>query len=71
MKEALLRFTLVSFSGKLIFNGVQGHCHASIKSLFLKQQEDSTQHETVLIVSPGSLLKNTSIENIVCVHRVY
>ena len=30
-KEALLRFTVVSFSGKLIFDGVQGHSYASIK----------------------------------------
>ena len=29
MKEALLRFTVVLFSGKHIFNGVQGH--SSIK----------------------------------------
>ena len=31
MKEALIRFTVVSFSGKLIFSGVQGHSYASIK----------------------------------------
>ena len=30
-KEALLRFIVVSFSGKLIFDGVQGHSYASIK----------------------------------------
>ena len=31
MKEVLLRFTIVVFSGKLIFNGVLGHSYASIK----------------------------------------
>ena len=31
MNEALLRFTVVLFSGKLIFNGVQGHFYTSIK----------------------------------------
>ena len=36
MKEALLRFTIVSFLGKLIFNGVQGHCYASIKTAIFK-----------------------------------
>ena len=30
MEEALLRFTVVSFLGKLIFSGVQGHFYASI-----------------------------------------
>ena len=30
-KEAFLRFTIVSFLGKLIFNGVLGHYYASIK----------------------------------------
>ena len=34
MKEALLRFTVVSFSGKLIFNGVLGY--ASIKIAIFK-----------------------------------
>ena len=36
MKEALLRFTLVLFSGKLLFNGVQGHFYASIKIAIFK-----------------------------------
>ena len=36
MKEALLRFTVVSFSGELIFNGVQGHFYASIKIAIFK-----------------------------------
>ena len=36
MKEALIRFTVVSFSGKLIFNGVQGHSYASIKIAIFK-----------------------------------
>ena len=35
-KEALLRFTVVSFSGKLIFNGVRGHFYASIKITIFK-----------------------------------
>uniref|UniRef100_A0A671YJF1 Complement C3-like n=1 Tax=Sparus aurata TaxID=8175 RepID=A0A671YJF1_SPAAU len=35
-KEALLRFTVVSFLGKLIFNGVQGHFYASIKISIFK-----------------------------------
>ena len=30
-KEALLRFTIVSFLGKLIFNGVPGHLYTSIE----------------------------------------
>ena len=30
-KEALLRFIVVSFSDKLIFNGVRGQINASIK----------------------------------------
>ena len=30
-KEALLRFTIVSFSGKFIFNGVLGHSYTGIK----------------------------------------
>ena len=36
MKEALFRFTIVLFSGKLIFNGVQGHFYASIKIAIFK-----------------------------------
>ena len=36
MKEALLRFTIVLFSGKLIFNGVRGHWYNSIKIAILK-----------------------------------
>ena len=35
-KEALSRLTVISFSGKLIFNGVQGHWHASIKIAIFK-----------------------------------
>ena len=35
-KEALLRFTVVSFSGKIIFGGVQGHFYASIKIVIFK-----------------------------------
>ena len=36
MKEALLRFTVVSFSGKLIFHGALGHSDASIKIAIFK-----------------------------------
>ena len=36
MKDALLRFTVVSFSGKLIFNGLQGHFYVSIKIAIFK-----------------------------------
>ena len=36
MKEALLRFTVISFSGKLIFSGVQGHFYARIKIAIFK-----------------------------------
>ena len=68
-KEALLRFTVVSFSGKLISAGCYGHSDDSIK--IVKTLEGSTQHETLLVVSPESLHMNTSIENTVCVHRVY
>ena len=53
MKEALLRFAVVSFSGKLILNGVLGHFYASIKTLRRLNN------------------MNTSIENIVFVHKVY
>ena len=35
-KEALLRFTMVSFSGKHIFSGVQGHFYTSIKIALFK-----------------------------------
>ena len=35
-KEALLRFTVVSFLGKLIFNGVQGHFYTGIKTAIFK-----------------------------------
>ena len=34
------------------------------KSPFLKPYEGSTQHEPLLVVSPGSLHTNSSIENI-------
>ena len=44
------------FRLKLIFNGsAWGTFTIASKSLFLKHEEDSTQHETLLIVSPGSL----------------
>ena len=36
MKEALLRLTVVSFAGKLIFNGVLGHFYASINIAVFK-----------------------------------
>ena len=36
MKEALSRFTVISFLGKLIFNGVQGHFYDSTKIAILK-----------------------------------
>ena len=35
-KEAFLRFTVVSFLGKFIFNGVLGHSNASIKIAIFK-----------------------------------
>ena len=35
-KEALLRITVVSFSGKLNFSGVRGHWYASIKITIFK-----------------------------------
>ena len=35
-KEALLRFAIVLFSGKLIFNRVQGRSYASIKIAIFK-----------------------------------
>ena len=41
------------------------------KLSFLKHLEGSAQHETLLVLSLGSLHMNTSIEDIVCVHRVY
>ena len=45
-KEELLKFTVVSFLGKLIFNGVQGHFYASIKIVRLKQAK--AQHNMKL-----------------------
>ena len=45
---------------------LQGHFNTNIKIAIFK-----IQHESLLVVSPGSLHMNTSIENIVCVHRVY
>ena len=44
MKEVLLKFTVVSFLGKLIFNGVQGHFYASIKITIFKtlRRNDTT-----------------------------
>ena len=41
------------------------------KLLFLKHEEGSIQHETLLVVSPGSLHMNMNIENIDYVHRIY
>ena len=38
MKKALLRFTVVSFPEKLIFNGVQGYFYTSIKIAIFKTQ---------------------------------
>ena len=34
----------------------------------LKHQEGSTQHETLLVASPGSLHMSTTIENISSIH---
>ena len=36
MKEAFLRFTVVSFLGKLIFNEMLGHFYAGIKIAIFK-----------------------------------
>ena len=68
--KTILRFTVFSFPGKLIFNGVQGHSYNSIKIAIFKPQRRLAQHETLLVVSPGSLHMNMSTENIVCVDRV-
>ena len=51
-------------------------CHNLALNLFngpetKTKKNKTTQHETLLVVSPGSLHMNTSTENIVCVHRVY
>ena len=70
-ERGTFKIYVVLFLGKLIFKGVQGHSYASIK-IYLKHWRGSTQHETLLVVSPGSLYMNTSIENIIiCVRRVY
>ena len=46
--------------------GVLGHSYASIKiAIFKTLIELETQHETLLVVSPGSLHMNTSLKNIV------
>ena len=72
MKEALLRFTVFPFSAQTHFQwSATGTLAIASKSLFLKHQEGSTQHGTLLVVSPGSLHMNTNSENIVCVHRVH
>ena len=71
-KEALLRLTILSFSRQNQFKWhARGTFVMASKSPFLKHKDGSTQHETLLIVSPESLHMNMSIENIVCVHRVY
>ena len=65
MKEALLRFTVCSFSGQTHFQwSARGTTMIASKLL-------STQCETLLIVSPGSLHMNTNIKSIVCEYRVY
>ena len=38
--EEKIRFTIVSFLSKLIFNGVQGHFYASIKIAILNTKKD-------------------------------
>ena len=49
-KRHFQRFTVVSFSGTLILNGAAlGRDTMASKSVFLKQQEVSTQHETLLV----------------------
>ena len=50
MREALLRSTVFSFSAQTRF---QWECMGH----FLKHLEGSAQHETLLLVSPGSLHK--------------
>ena len=51
MKEALLRFTIVLFSGKLIFNGVQGHIYASIKITTLCSAYTKKAHHNMKLCS--------------------
>ena len=67
MKEAVLRLIIFLFSAQTHFEWES----LASKLLILKHYESSTQRVTLLVVSPGSLYMNTSIENIVCVHRVY
>ena len=64
----IYRISNFSFS-KLIFNGsTMGTFTIATKSLFLKHYEGLTHNETLLV----SITRvNKSIENIVCVHRVY
>ena len=48
------------------------HCIDILAKIAIsKHYKGSTQHETLLVVSPGSLHMNISIENIVFVQRVY
>ena len=60
-KEALLRFTVVLFFGQANFQWSAGEL-ANIKITIFKTQ---------LLVLPESLHMDMSIENIVCVHRIY
>ena len=46
-------------------------CHASIKIAIFRTLKRFNTTWNLLVASPGSLLMNMSIENIVCVHRVY
>ena len=59
-EEELLRFTVVSFSGKLIFNGVQGHFYASIKISIFKTLRRLTP-ESLTLKSPQGCRKPSSL----------
>ena len=67
MKAPPLRLTLFFFSflGQIIFNGsARDTTMIAWKPLFLKHLQGSTQHETLLVVSPGSLHMNSTLRTL-------
>ena len=69
-KEALLRFTVVSFLGKLIFNGVQGHFYASIKITIFKtlRRLNTTWNCARSIARVSLVFTSVQTESLECSH---
>ena len=67
MKEALLRFTVVLFSGKQIFNGVKGHVYASIKiSIFKPLRSLDTTWNSAHCITRASTHENEHWDHCLC-----